>query len=181
MSLRNLATVLVFAAVGVDQAAAATCESLASLKLPETTITAAQSIPAGTYITGTNAADIARSATTCDASLAAHSSCVPVFHYAPHSLRQAPLKPSATVESNTIMQVSINGIEFACNTGTVKSNTITDANTGLNSVPSGLSSTNTYFNVSEIRANTNGCRVAASAALPKGMVMPRRSPTFDKP
>jgi len=34
---------------GVGQAAAATCESLISLKLPNTTITAAQSIPAGTY------------------------------------------------------------------------------------------------------------------------------------
>lgn len=33
----------------LDQAAALTCQSLASLKLSHTTITAAQSIPAGTY------------------------------------------------------------------------------------------------------------------------------------
>jgi feruloyl esterase len=43
------ATALVFGALAVDHAAAATCESLTSLALPETTITAAQSIPAGAY------------------------------------------------------------------------------------------------------------------------------------
>ena len=48
-SLRKIAVALLFAAFVCDQAVAATCESLASLKLPETTITAAQSIPAGTY------------------------------------------------------------------------------------------------------------------------------------
>jgi feruloyl esterase len=37
------------AAIAVEQAASATCESLAFLELPGTTITAAQSIPAGTY------------------------------------------------------------------------------------------------------------------------------------
>src|SRR5580704_9089299 len=35
--------------VGAGHAAAVPCESLASRKLPDTTITAAQSIPAGTY------------------------------------------------------------------------------------------------------------------------------------
>jgi feruloyl esterase len=51
ISLRKIAVALVFvfATLAVDQAAAATCQSLISLKLPETTITAAQSIPAGTY------------------------------------------------------------------------------------------------------------------------------------
>jgi len=49
MSLRKIAVALVFATFAVGQAAAATCESLADLKLPETTITAAQSISAGTY------------------------------------------------------------------------------------------------------------------------------------
>ncbi len=43
------AVALVFAALAARQAAAATCESLSSLKLPETTITAAQSIPPGSY------------------------------------------------------------------------------------------------------------------------------------
>jgi feruloyl esterase len=49
MSRLKMALAFVFATFAVDQAAGATCESLASLKLPETTITAAQSIPAGTY------------------------------------------------------------------------------------------------------------------------------------
>ena len=49
MALQKKAMVLVFASFVVHQAAAVTCESLSSLKLPETTITAAQSIPAGTY------------------------------------------------------------------------------------------------------------------------------------
>jgi feruloyl esterase len=51
MDLRKnvMALVFVFAIFVVHQAAAVTCESLSSLKLPETTITVAQSIPAGTY------------------------------------------------------------------------------------------------------------------------------------
>ena len=51
MSLRKLAAMLIFgvATVGAGQAAARPCENLASLKLSDTTITAAQSIPAGTY------------------------------------------------------------------------------------------------------------------------------------
>jgi len=40
---------LIFTAFAGNTAAAATCESLAFLTLTETTITAAQSIPAGTY------------------------------------------------------------------------------------------------------------------------------------
>ncbi|HXN19030.1 MAG TPA: tannase/feruloyl esterase family alpha/beta hydrolase, partial [Candidatus Binatus sp.] len=51
MFLLRIATaaIFAFATVGADYAAAGTCESLASLELPNTTITAAQSIPAGTY------------------------------------------------------------------------------------------------------------------------------------
>jgi hypothetical protein len=51
VSLRKIATLLVFtiATIGVSDSSAATCESLASLKLPDTTITAAQSIPSGSY------------------------------------------------------------------------------------------------------------------------------------
>lgn len=48
-SLPKVAAALIFALFAVSPAAAATCESLISLKLPETTITAAQSIQAGTY------------------------------------------------------------------------------------------------------------------------------------
>ena len=46
-----LATILLTALIGTGAtpAAAATCASLAGLALPDTTITAAQSIPAGTY------------------------------------------------------------------------------------------------------------------------------------
>jgi len=44
-----VAVVLVVATFAVGQAAAVTCANLASLTLPDTTITAAQPIPAGTY------------------------------------------------------------------------------------------------------------------------------------
>src|SRR5579863_5370942 len=49
LSLRRIALALVFTAFALDQAAAVTCGGLISLKLTETTITAAQSIPPGTY------------------------------------------------------------------------------------------------------------------------------------
>jgi hypothetical protein len=76
----------------------------------------------------------------------------------------------AKVESNTITQSVERGIELNCFAGTVKSNTINDAPIGLDNVPSGLSTTNTYFNVSSFRTTCAG----ASAALPKGMAPPRR-------
>ena len=44
-----MALSLIFAIFGIENAAAVTCESLVSLRLPDTTITAAQSIPAGSY------------------------------------------------------------------------------------------------------------------------------------
>jgi hypothetical protein len=75
----------------------------------------------------------------------------------------------AKVESNTITQSVERGIELNCFAGTVKSNTINDAPIGLDNVPSGLSTTNTYFNVPSFRTTCTG----ASAALPKGMA-PRR-------
>ena len=49
LSRAKIAAAFVFATFAVSPATAATCESLISLKLPETTITAAQSIQAGTY------------------------------------------------------------------------------------------------------------------------------------
>src|ERR1700690_4672222 len=51
MCFRKLSAVVVFgvATVGAGQAAARPCENLASLKLSDTTITAARSIPAGNY------------------------------------------------------------------------------------------------------------------------------------
>src|SRR5579863_1243766 len=48
-SLQKMVLALMFAAFALDRATATTCASLRSLKLPETKITAAQSIPAGTY------------------------------------------------------------------------------------------------------------------------------------
>ena|SRR5271156_968984 len=80
----------------------------------------------------------------------------------------------ATVESNTITQ-AIGGIEFDCFTGTVKSNTINVASVGIDNVPSGLISTNTYFNVPAIRS------ACSSAAVSKGVEVPGRLLTLDRP
>jgi hypothetical protein len=77
----------------------------------------------------------------------------------------------ATVESNTITQATNAGIDFNCATGTVKSNTINDAAIGIDNVPSGVTPTNTYFNVGDIQEYT-----CSSAALRKGMEMPRKPP-----
>ena len=51
MSLQKIVTMAIFtfATAGAGHAAGEPCENLASLKLPDTTITAAQLIPAGTY------------------------------------------------------------------------------------------------------------------------------------
>lgn len=59
---------------------------------------------------------------------------------------------SALVTGNTIVQSSRYAIEFNCFAGNiVHSNTILDAVIGLNDVPSGAVSTNTYYNVSQIK------------------------------
>lgn len=71
---------------------------------------------------------------------------------------------SATVEDNKITNSNI-AIEFACTSATVSGNTITDAATGLDQVPSGLVVTNTYYDVDTIR--TEGCSSAAKAAKSK--------------
>jgi hypothetical protein len=78
-----------------------------------------------------------------------------------------------TVESNTVTQATT-AVDFDCNTGTVKSNTINDATAGINFVPSGVSSTNTYFNVPQIR-------LSSCADLRKGMEMPRKPPMLNRP
>jgi len=77
----------------------------------------------------------------------------------------------AKVESNTITQSVQAGIELNCFTGTVKSNTINDAPIGLDNVPSGLSTTNTYFNVPSFRTACAG----ASPAMPNGIARRPRS------
>ncbi len=79
------------------------------------------------------------------------------------------LSAGAKAESNTITWSAIYGIDFKCASATVKSNTITDTPTALVSVPSGLSSTNTYFNVPAIRSTCTGAATAspdAAAASP---------------
>jgi hypothetical protein len=61
----------------------------------------------------------------------------------------------AAVQNNTITKSPI-GIDFQCNADpNVFSNIITDAGTGLNSVPSAIGPRDTYFNVGTIRAG--GC------------------------
>jgi hypothetical protein len=61
----------------------------------------------------------------------------------------------AAIQSNSIADSRI-GIEFSCTFNpNVHSNVITDAQRALNGVPSGLASSNTYFNVDTIRAG--GC------------------------
>lgn len=59
-----------------------------------------------------------------------------------------------TVESNTITK-SASAIRFSCNSGTVISNTINDAAIGLDSVPTGLATPNTFVNVATVA--TGGC------------------------
>jgi Right handed beta helix region len=71
----------------------------------------------------------------------------------------------ATVESNTITQAAGAGIEFNCDTGTVKSNTINDAAIGIDNVPSGVISTNTYFNVGAIRNACSSAPIATAIEL----------------
>lgn len=60
-----------------------------------------------------------------------------------------------TVKGNSISN-SPTGIKFFCNAdNNVSSNSITDATTGVDSVPAGVSTSNTYNNVGTIR--TGGC------------------------
>jgi hypothetical protein len=59
-----------------------------------------------------------------------------------------------TYKVNTITKTSV-GVEFNCNTPVVASNTINDATTGLDSVPSSFSGANSFDNVVTLR--TDGC------------------------
>lgn len=59
----------------------------------------------------------------------------------------------ATVKSNTITNSTV-GIDFQCTFSNVLSNIIMESGTALNTVPMGLASPNTYFNVGNIRT---GC------------------------
>src|ERR1700732_4901481 len=59
-----------------------------------------------------------------------------------------------TYKANTITKTGV-GIEFNCNTPTVVSNTINDATTGLDHVPSSFSGANNFNTVTTLR--TSGC------------------------
>jgi hypothetical protein len=80
-------------------------------------------------------------------------------------------KAGAAVESNNVTQAFLYGIGLSCAVSTVKGNTISDAGNGIGQVPSGFSSTNSYFNVAVIQQT---CADANNAALPKWMSPPRR-------
>jgi parallel beta-helix repeat protein len=60
----------------------------------------------------------------------------------------------ATVENNNITEAPV-GIEFGCFTGTVSGNTINDASTGIDAVPTSFSLVNTFQNVDTTRRG--GC------------------------
>lgn len=63
---------------------------------------------------------------------------------------------TALVTGNMVAQSSRYAIEFQCYAGkNVHSNTILNAAIGLNDVPTGVISTNTYYNVSQV--NPGGC------------------------
>jgi parallel beta-helix repeat protein len=59
-----------------------------------------------------------------------------------------------SLQANTITKAGI-GIKFDCTTATVLHNTINDATTGLDSVPSSFSGANSFDNVATLR--TGGC------------------------
>ena len=65
-----------------------------------------------------------------------------------------------TYKSNAIRKVNV-GIEFACQSPTVFGNTINDATTGLDYVPSGFSGANSFDNVVTVR--TDGCPSAPTS------------------
>jgi len=65
-----------------------------------------------------------------------------------------------TYKVNTITKTKV-GIEFNCNSPTVTSNTINDATTGLDNVPSSFNGANSFNNVVTLR--TDGCGSAPTS------------------
>ena len=73
------------------------------------------------------------------------------------------------IKGNTISSVTY-GIELGCNSPTaVSSNTINEANTGLDQAPSSFAGSNKFNDVSTIR--TGGCASAPSSAGPQAKIM----------
>jgi parallel beta-helix repeat protein len=83
------------------------------------------------------------------------------------------LESSDTYKGNLITRTGV-GIEFNCNSPAVSTNTINDATTGLNDVPSTFSSTNTFNSVGTIRSGS--CAEARQAPKSGKMPMPMPSP-----
>ena len=77
-----------------------------------------------------------------------------------------------TYKSNAITKVNV-GIEFACQSPTVFGNTINDATTGLDLVPSSFSGANSFNNVVTLRTDGCGFRPTLPAAPRSG---PLRAP-----
>jgi hypothetical protein len=77
-----------------------------------------------------------------------------------------------TYKSNAITKVGV-GIEFNCQSPTAVSNTINDATTGLDSVPSTFSGANSFNNVVTLRTDGCGFRPTPPAAPQSG---PLRAP-----
>jgi len=77
-----------------------------------------------------------------------------------------------TFKSNAIARVNV-GIEFACQSPTVFGNTINDATTGLDNVPSSFSGANSFNNVVTLRTDGCGFRPTLPAAPRSG---PLRAP-----
>lgn len=77
-----------------------------------------------------------------------------------------------TYNTNTITKVGV-GIEFVCRSLTALHNTINDATTGLDSVPSSFSGANSFNNVVTLRSDGCAFRPTSPAAPPSG---PLRAP-----
>ncbi len=79
-----------------------------------------------------------------------------------------PPSSGLTVEDNKIINSNI-AIEFGCHSATVSGNTITDASTALDEVPTSLTSTNTYYGVNAIRTACSSSAATAKPALAAGL------------
>ena len=85
----------------------------------------------------------------------------------------------ATVQSNKLAE-NATGIEFACFTGTVSGNTISDTATGMNDVPLTFSMVNTFENVDTIRSG-GSCTSAAGREAAAARAAQLLSPVRPRP
>jgi len=78
----------------------------------------------------------------------------------------------ATVDSNVITQAVFDGIEFGCSTNSAKGNTLNNMAVGIDGIPESVTSTNTYYNVQEVRNNC-GAPTKAAPPMPLARVQPK--------